>query len=171
MPLTAGPLILLSPAKTLDFAGKMSAALSAAAPTQPRMLDQSTTLSAALKKLGKAELKTLMSLSPALAELNHERYQTFETQPTRMAIGAFEGQAYKGLDARSLSSEQLAYCQSHLRILCGLYGVLRPFDESACAKCAPCANVRPDAARSPSLSLSRPCCAQSGRTAWKCRRG
>ena len=70
-----------------------------------------------------------MGLSDNLASLNHGRFARFEAQPTRMAIGAFEGMAFKTLDAPSLTSNQLDYLQSHLRILCGLYGVLRPYDE------------------------------------------
>ena len=61
-----------------------------------------------------------MSLSPALAELNHERYQNFEKLETRMAIGAFEGAAYKGIDAPTLGEPPLTYLQRSLRILCGL---------------------------------------------------
>ena len=129
MPLTSGPLILLSPAKTLDFTGKLSTALAGMTPTQPRMLAEAGTLISALKKISKSELKSLMSLSPALTDLNHGRFQDFDAQPARMALGAFEGAAYKGLDAKSLSPKALDYCQSHLRILCGLYGVLRPYDE------------------------------------------
>ena len=124
-----GPLILLSPAKTLNFDAALSAAISSAAPTQPRLPKQTAELAGSLAKLSMPQVKSLMSLSDALATLNHERFSTFEAQPTRMAIGAFEGMAYKGLDAPSLAAEPLGYMQSHLRILCGLYGVLRPYDE------------------------------------------
>ena len=125
----SGPLILLSPAKTLNFEGALSAALAAARPTQPRMGGQTRQLTAALSQLSRPQIKSLMGLSDNLATLNHGRFARFEAQPTRMAIGAFEGMAFKTLDAPSLTSNQLDYLQSHLRILCGLYGVLRPYDE------------------------------------------
>ena len=70
-----------------------------------------------------------MGLSAGLASLNHERYADFTSQPSRIAAAAFEGPAYKGLDAASLDAVQLGYLQGSLRILCGLYGVLRPLDE------------------------------------------
>lgn len=124
-----GPLILLSPAKTLNFEAKLSPVLAAVAATQPPMLPQARVLTAELAKLGKPQIKSLMGLSDSLAALNHARFQGFDAQPARMAIGAFEGQAYKGLDAPSLAAEELDYLQGSLRILCGLYGVLRPRDE------------------------------------------
>jgi cytoplasmic iron level regulating protein YaaA (DUF328/UPF0246 family) len=126
---SGGPLILLSPAKSLSFDGKLTSTLAAIKPTAPRFLAQASTLSSALAKMSKPQLKSLMGLSDSLAALNHARYADFAAQPSRAAVCAFEGQAYKGLDAKSLTAEDLAYCQSHLRILCGLYGVLRPYDE------------------------------------------
>jgi cytoplasmic iron level regulating protein YaaA (DUF328/UPF0246 family) len=128
MPLISAPLILLSPAKSLDFAKPLSAALAAITPTQPRLLPQTAQLSGALGGLSKAQIKSLMSLSDSLAALNAERFANFDAQPDRLAIGAFEGMAYKGLDAPTLGAGELDYLQSHLRILCGLYGVLRPYD-------------------------------------------
>lgn len=128
MPTTSGPLILLSPAKSLSFDGTMAKALAAVTPTMPKFLSKSTELTSSLAKLSKKDIKTLMSLSDSLAELNHGRFQSFDEQPTRIAIGAFQGQAYQGLDAASLSSAELDYCQGHLRILCGLYGILLPYD-------------------------------------------
>ena len=124
MPTTSGPLILLSPAKSLSFDGTMAKALAAVTPTMPKFLSKSTELTSSLAKLSKKDIKTLMSLSDSLAELNHGRFQSFDEQPTRIAIGAFQGQAYQGLDAASLSSAELDYCQGHPRILCGLYGIL-----------------------------------------------
>jgi len=124
-----GPLILLSPAKTLNFQRSLTAALAAATPTQPCMLKQTAELTAVLGKMSKTQVKSLMGLSDSLAALNHDRFQSFSQQSTRTAIAAFEGMAYKGLDAPSLAPEGLDYLQSHLRILCGLYGVLRPYDE------------------------------------------
>jgi cytoplasmic iron level regulating protein YaaA (DUF328/UPF0246 family) len=124
-----GPLILLSPAKSLNFEGPLSATFEKLSPTVAPLLSSVRPLTTALAKLSKAQVKSLMGLSDSLASLNHERYSNFEAQPVRMALAAFEGQAYKGLDAASLEPESLDYCQSHLRILCGLYGILRPYDE------------------------------------------
>ena len=124
-----GPIILLSPAKSLNFDSKLSSALAQAKPTQPLRVDEVSELVSGLAKMSKGQIKQLMSLSDSLATLNHERYVTFDAQPARSAIGAFEGAAYKGLDAKSLGTPELTYLQGSLRILCGLYGVLRPFDE------------------------------------------
>ena len=124
-----GPLILLSPAKTLNFEASLSVALAAAKPTAPRFPSQTSTLASALAKLSKANLKSMMSLSDNLAALNHERFADFDAQTPRMAIGAFEGMAYQTLDAPTLGKKELDYLQSNLRILCGMYGVLRPYDE------------------------------------------
>ena len=126
---SGGPLILLSPAKTLNFDAALSSVLAKMTPTRPRMPAQTSELAAELAKLGKPQIKSLMGLSDNLAALNHERFSNFDAQPSRMAIGAFEGMAYKGLDAPSLDAPALDYLQSNLRILCGLYGVLRPYDE------------------------------------------
>jgi cytoplasmic iron level regulating protein YaaA (DUF328/UPF0246 family) len=128
-PTTVGPLILLSPAKSLNFDGALSPALGSLSPTQPRCPDQTAALTSELGKLDVKRVKSLFGLSDALATLNHARFADFEQQQARAALGAFEGQAYKGLDAASLSVDELTYLQRSLRILCGLYGVLRPLDE------------------------------------------
>jgi hypothetical protein len=117
---TAAPLILLSPAKTLNFEGALSTAIASAKPSSLLYPAEATELTAAAKSLTRAQLKSLMSLSDPLATLNHARFQDFEAQPTRKALGAFEGQAYKTLDAPSLNAEQVSYLQGSLRILCGL---------------------------------------------------
>jgi len=130
MTLTQGPLILLSPAKSLcSFDSKLSSALAAIKPSVPRFASQSRTLASALGKMSKVQIKQMMGLSDSLAALNHARFASFDEQPSRAAVCAFEGAAYKGLDAKSLSPTDLDYCQAHLRILCGLYGVLQPYDE------------------------------------------
>jgi len=105
------PLILLSPAKTLNFEAALSPALAKAAATAPHYLSDAHALAASLGTLSQAELGKLMSLSASLASLNHARYADFTSQPTRIAAAAFEGPAYKGLDAASLESEQLSYLQ------------------------------------------------------------
>lgn len=128
-PKLGGPLILLSPAKSLNFEAPLSRALAATTATQPQFLSQARELTAAAAALSKSDLKSLMGLSDSLAALNHARFSDFESQPSRMAIGAFEGQAYKGLSAATLAESELGYLQRSLRVLCGLYGVLRPYDE------------------------------------------
>ena len=121
-------LILLSPAKTLDFETPPVVEHH----TQPSFLAQSTRLIQALRKLRAADLGKLMAISPALADLNVARYQAWTPQFTphnaKQAVLAFNGDVYDGLQAPSLSPQQLAYAQDHLRILSGLYGVLRPLD-------------------------------------------
>ena len=101
------PLILLSPAKSLNFDGVLSTALAAAAPTAPAFAQRADELVAAAASLSRAELKKLFGVSDALAVLNHERFKGFHAQSERIALGAFEGQAYKGLDAPSLTAAQI----------------------------------------------------------------
>ena len=121
-------LILLSPAKTLD----METPSRIAEPTQPGFMDDSERLVGTLKRYKKGKLGKLMHISEALAELNVGRYQSwvppFDGKNARPAIQAFRGDVYTGLDADTLSKRDLAYAQKHLRILSGLYGVLKPFD-------------------------------------------
>lgn len=121
-------LFLLSPAKKLDY----DSALPALPHTQPRFVPQSTELIQVLRQLSADDIAALMSLSPALAQLNHERYAQWEPRFTeadsRQAILAFNGDVYEGLDARTLAPKDLEWAQQHLAILSGLYGVLRPLD-------------------------------------------
>lgn len=126
---TMKPLILLSPAKTLNFESELSPALAKATPTQPRMLERTRELTAVAAALSQTELQKLMKLSDSLARLNYERFKAFETLPERIALGTFEGQAYKYLDAHTLGDHEISYLQSSLRILSGLYGLLRPLDQ------------------------------------------
>ncbi|MGO3743709.1 peroxide stress protein YaaA [Kerstersia sp.] len=121
-------LFLLSPAKKLDY----DSALPALPHTQPRFVLQAAELITVLRQLSAGDIAGLMSLSPALAELNHERYASWEPHFTqadsRQAILAFNGDVYEGLDARTLAAKDLDWAQNHLAILSGLYGVLRPLD-------------------------------------------
>jgi uncharacterized protein len=121
-------LILLSPAKSLDMQRKLKTQES----TLPAFDKQTNELIAILKKKSVSEIKTLMSLSDKLAALNHERYQDFSAKYSSdnatQALAAFNGDVYDGLDAASLSAKDLQYAQAHLRILSGLYGLLRPLD-------------------------------------------
>ncbi|KAK9809919.1 hypothetical protein WJX72_001739 [[Myrmecia] bisecta] len=116
-------LILLSPAKTLNMS-KSSHQLRAT----PPFAKDGEVLVQELAKLSLAGMKSLLGVSDAIARLNHERYQHWEQQPSKQAVLAFDGPAYKGLDAPSLSDEDLQWAQERLRILCGLYGILRPMD-------------------------------------------
>ncbi len=121
-------LIVISPAKTLDY----TSPLATEDFTQPRFLDQSSQLIEILRQLSPNELADLMKLSDKLAGLNVARFTEwqpdFNLDNARQAILAFKGDVYTGLDAESLSAEDFQYAQQHLRILSGLYGVLRPLD-------------------------------------------
>jgi uncharacterized protein len=121
-------LILLSPAKTLDF--DSTPALHAR--TQPELLEQSDRLACRLKRLSPGEIGQLMGVSDKLAELNFQRFQDWRTpipkQGSQPAIFAFRGDVYRGFDVDRMTAKQLEYAQEHLRILSGLYGVLRPLD-------------------------------------------
>jgi cytoplasmic iron level regulating protein YaaA (DUF328/UPF0246 family) len=120
---------ILSPAKTLDFETPVP---NAPEPTQPLFLDQSTLLVETLRKKTPRQLSKLMDISEQLAQLNHQRFQDWHTpfrlENARSCGLAFKGDVYLGLQAESLSIEQLLYSQDHLRILSGLHGLLRPLD-------------------------------------------
>jgi len=121
-------LAVISPAKKLNLA-PVDLGLT---PTQPRLLDDATILAKQAKKLSPTDLQSLMGISPKLASLNYERFQAFSVPFTREnakpAALTFNGDTYLGLDAPSLSTEDLAYAQDHLGILSGLYGLLLPLD-------------------------------------------
>ena len=121
-------IIVISPAKALDYETPPTTALH----TQPDFLDHAGELIAVLREKSPAEIAELMSLSDALATLNAARYERwsrpFSPANAKQALLAFDGDVYAGLDAPSLSEDELAWAQDHLRILSGLYGVLRPLD-------------------------------------------
>lgn len=119
-------LLTISPAKSLNF----EPAPSGAAMTSPRLKDDIAQLAKTTSKLGVADLKRLMSISDKLAELNRERFQAFDPdcEEGLQAAFAFDGDVYQGLQARSLDKAGREFAQNHLRILSGLYGVLRPLD-------------------------------------------
>jgi len=121
-------LYLLSPAKKLDYDTPVRVTMH----TQPLFIEDATALIAVLKHKSAQEIGALMSLSSALAELNVARYQswtpTFTQDNARQAVLAFNGDVYEGLAAASLSSQDLDWAQTHIGILSGLYGVLRPLD-------------------------------------------
>jgi len=122
--LAAAPvIILLSPAKTLDFASPVPEA-----PSAPRFAREAASIARAAAKLKPADLSALMHISESLAELNAKRFKAFRKAEERPAIRAFAGDVYRGFDAKSADEETIAFAQNHLRILSGLYGVLRPLD-------------------------------------------
>ena len=120
--------IVISPAKSLDY----DTALPTSTYTQPQFLEQAEKLNTVLKKKKPKALADLMSISDKLADLNCERNQKFELPFTadnaRPAIYAFSGDVYQGLDAYTIPEDKLDRLQDTLRILSGLYGVLRPLD-------------------------------------------
>lgn len=121
-------LFLLSPAKKLDYDTPAHVATA----TQPLFVDQAQALIKILKTQSEQDIAKLMSLSEALARLNVERYQqwepTFTPDTAKQAVLAFNGDVYEGLDAKTLSAQQLDWAQEHVVILSGLYGALRPLD-------------------------------------------
>jgi cytoplasmic iron level regulating protein YaaA (DUF328/UPF0246 family) len=119
-------LIVLSPAKALDF----TAAPVAAPVSAPQLAEQTAELAKTTRKLRVIDLKRMMSLSDSLAKLNRERFQAFQpdSEDGLQAAFAFNGDVYMGLRARELDRKALAWAQDHVRILSGLYGVLRPLD-------------------------------------------
>lgn len=116
-------IILLSPAKTLDLDSPV-----ADEPTEPRFAADAARLARAAAKLTPDDLGKLMHISPALAELNAKRFKGFRKADERPAIRTFAGDVYRGFDAASADEDTIAFAQDHLRILSGLYGVLRPLD-------------------------------------------
>ncbi|MFC7537593.1 YaaA family protein [Sphingomonas sp. GCM10030256] len=116
-------IILVSPAKSLDLSTPFQEQ-----PRAPRFAAEANRLARAAAKLGAARLGELMHISPQLAELNAARFKTFAAAEERPAIRTFAGDVYRGFDAASADEATLEYAQAHLRILSGLYGVLRPFD-------------------------------------------
>lgn len=120
--------IIISPAKSLDFKNNAPTSLH----TQPRFLAQSEKLNKTLKALSAKELSALMKISDDLGRLNYQRNQDwqpkFTLQNAKQAVYAFTGEVYRGLDVHSLAEEKIPALQEKLRILSGLYGVLKPLD-------------------------------------------
>ncbi|MEN9874835.1 MAG: hypothetical protein RL186_1732 [Pseudomonadota bacterium] len=124
-------LTLLSPAKNLDF----TPAPFELPLTQPILGDETQALTKVTAKLSRKQIARLMDLSDNLADLNWHRFQALaaplQEDETRQAILAFNGDVYQGLGARALAPEDLNWAQDHVRILSGLYGLLRPLDAIA----------------------------------------
>ncbi len=121
-------LVLISPAKKLDFESLPQTDEY----SLPDFLPQSQELIEVLKKYSVAEISKLMKLSDKLSQLNHDRYQQwhlpFTPQNAKQAVLTFKGDVYAGMNIESFDAQQLAFTQDHLRILSGLYGLLRPLD-------------------------------------------
>tara|TARA_B100000780_G_scaffold24308_1_gene15472 strand:+ start:674 stop:1432 length:759 start_codon:yes stop_codon:yes gene_type:complete len=120
--------IIISPAKSLDFESSAKTNVF----TQPSFLKESSLLNKKLKDLSKKKLSDLMKISPALADLNYERnqdwHQPFSLENSKQAIYAFTGEVFRGIDITSLAEEKIPLLQDRLRILSGLYGLLKPLD-------------------------------------------
>ena len=159
-------LALISPAKKLDFETDTTITDH----TQPSFLGCNEELVRAVRKLSRTQLASTMNLSDKLAELNFRRFKDFMTpfdlsNATQAAL-VFNGDTYVGLQAGSLTEKDMAYAQDHLRILSGLYGLLRPLDlmqpyrlEMGAKFCAPvtwAARVRPCASHVPPMCTHAP---------------
>lgn len=121
-------LLVISPAKTLDFETEPTTKIY----SQPRFLPESKELIAELKHFTVEQIASLMKLSDKLAALNVARYDSwhppFDLDNAKQAVLAFKGDVYTGLDADTLDESGIEFAQQHLRILSGLYGVLKPMD-------------------------------------------
>ena len=121
-------LTVVSPAKSLDFESRVRTRKF----TQPRFLDDAARLVEHMKTFDPDNLSELMDINPELAELNWQRYASWEApfnlRNARQAVFAFRGDVYLGLRAEQFGTAELNFAQKHLRILSGLYGILRPLD-------------------------------------------
>lgn len=117
-------LTLLSPAKSLDTTPHAVDL----PPTEPRFAENTQRLLKTLARMKPKAIGALMDISPALSQLNYERYQGFADQAAMPAAFMFDGDVYTGLEARTLDRDGLTWAQDRVRILSGLYGVLRPLD-------------------------------------------
>ncbi|MBL1272485.1 MAG: cytoplasmic iron level regulating protein YaaA (DUF328/UPF0246 family) [Marinobacter maritimus] len=121
-------LMVISPAKTLDYESPLATETF----TQPDFLDDACELIDQLKELEPHQVSNLMSISEKLGQLNAERFQSWHTpfspKNARQAVLAFKGDVYTGLDAESFNEQDFSFAQKHLRMLSGLYGILKPLD-------------------------------------------
>ncbi|MFZ2998338.1 peroxide stress protein YaaA [Sphingobium sp.] len=115
---------LLSPAKTLDF----ERALPPLDVTTPHFAEEACSLAKSAANLSQKKLAELMHISPRLAKLNAERFRDFPDLPERPALFAFAGDVYTGFEVDTLDEAGVAFAQDHVRMLSGLYGLLRPLD-------------------------------------------
>ena len=121
-------LIVISPAKTLDYETTPKTKVF----TTPDFLDHSQRLISRLRNFSSLDISDLMKVSAKIADLNFDRYESWKTPFTeknaKQAILAFKGDVYSGLDAESFKADDFKFAQKHLRVLSGLYGLLRPLD-------------------------------------------
>jgi cytoplasmic iron level regulating protein YaaA (DUF328/UPF0246 family) len=121
-------LSVLSPAKTLDYETQPTTRKS----TQPLFIDEAASLISHAQKMDPEDIQALMGVSANIATLNYERFMNwqpnFSLQNAKQAVLAFKGDVYTGLAAETLNAAELNFAQKHLRILSGLYGLLRPLD-------------------------------------------
>ncbi|MFK7968042.1 MAG: peroxide stress protein YaaA [Rickettsiaceae bacterium] len=120
-------ILVISPSKTLDFSNHNQSEC-----TNSDFLEESFALIKILRNLTISEISVLMNLSKKLASLNYQRYLDFvlpfNLENSRQAIYAFKGDVYDGLDVETFKQSDISYAQSHLRIISGLYGLLKPLD-------------------------------------------
>ncbi|WP_299159768.1 peroxide stress protein YaaA [uncultured Tenacibaculum sp.] len=120
--------IIISPAKSLDFENKANTNLF----TEPRFIEQSVKLNKKLKTLSRKKIADLMKISNDLASLNYDRNQEwlppFTLDNAKQAIYAFTGEVFRGIDVQTLEEDKIPSLQNNLRILSGLYGLLKPLD-------------------------------------------
>jgi cytoplasmic iron level regulating protein YaaA (DUF328/UPF0246 family) len=117
-------LIVISPAKSLDF----ETAFNCKNSSQPKFEKEAEKLALELKKFTISDLEKLQEISKKLADLNFERWQNFKKNETRQALLAFNGDVYDGIEKTKFKEKDFEFAQNHLRILSGLYGILKPLD-------------------------------------------
>jgi hypothetical protein len=117
-------LIIISPAKSLDFKSPIKYQKF----SEPIFCKESKKLAMELKKFSATSLESLMGISKKLAELNFTRFQNFDKAQTRQALLAFDGDVYEKIDKTKFTEQDFVFAQNNLRILSGLYGILRPLD-------------------------------------------
>src|SRR5690554_1623952 len=120
-------MVLLSPAKTLDFDTKVNSEVK----TDLLFAEKAEYLASKLRKLSANKLKSMMNISDNLAQINYQRFQSWKypfNSEAKQAAFAFQGDVYLGLKIEEFSKKELKFAQDHIRILSGLYGMLRPMD-------------------------------------------
>lgn len=115
---------IISPAKSLNFESKAPTDIR----TLPLFIKEADYLAGKLGKLNSAKLGALLDISPKLAHLNAERYASWKTAISKQAVFAYDGDVYDGMEASSFSAPEIEFAQNHLRIISGLYGLLKPLD-------------------------------------------
>lgn len=117
-------LIVISPAKSLDFESKFNCQIS----SQPKFNKEAEILAGEMKKFSNKDLQKLQEISEKLSDLNFSRWQNFKKSEERQALLAFDGDVYAGIEKEKYQKADFEFAQNHLRILSGLYGILKPLD-------------------------------------------